>query len=290
MTAAKPTCGFVYVATGARYVAEACASAATLRAAMPSARVALITDAPPTDPAGLFSPVVVRTDVQHRPVDKLLCLAAPFDRCVFLDTDTHVSGDLSGLFDLLEAFDLAAAPETLRGWHYKLPGIPDAFAEYNTGVIAFRRNAAVASFFGAWRQDYDKLHSSHGFVSDQPAFRSAAFRSVARLAPLPSEYHFITSTPNYTMWQVRLLHGRGDLGRDAAELNRRPGARAHVPGLGAISAFQGHGHWLRQCLRLMMRCVQVPLAALFRSGGSAPRSHWTGEEKSLTESRRDPKP
>ncbi len=281
------TAGFVYVATGDRYVAEAVRSAGSLRASMPDAAVALITDSPPDQAtAGLFHSVIVRPEVRRQPIDKLLAWEAPFERCVFLDTDTHVCGDLTDLFRLLDHFDLAATPETLRGWHYTLPEVPAAFPEYNTGAIAFRRGAATEEFFRTWKADYEKLHASHGFVSDQPAFRLAAFRLGLRIAPLPSEFHFITITPNYTMWAVRLLHGRDDLPALARDLNRRPGARAFVPGLGPIAAFQGHRSWLAQFFRLMLRGMLVPLASL---RPKAPvKSHWTEEEQRQTRLRAKP--
>ncbi len=281
------TAGFVYVATGKRYVAEALRSAGSLRASMPGAAIALITDSPPDQAiAGLFNTVIVRTEVRHQPIDKLLAWEAPFERCVLLDTDTHVCGDLSDLFRLLDHFDLAAAPETLRGWHYTLPEVPEAFPEYNTGVIAFRRGPATDEFFRTWRADYEKLHAANGFVTDQPAFRRAAYRAGVRIAPLPSEFHFITITPNYTMWAVRLLHGRGDLPALARDLNLRPGARAFVPGLGPVAAFHGHRAWIAQLFRLLIRGVRVPFATL---RPKAPlNSHWTDEEQRLTRLRAKP--
>ncbi len=281
------TAGFVYVATGKRYVAEALRSAGSLRASMPDAAIALITDSPPDQAiAGLFNTVIVRTEVRHQPIDKLLAWEAPFERCVFLDTDTHVCGDLSDLFILLDRFDLAAAPETLRGWHYTLPEVPEAFPEYNTGVIAFRRGPATDEFFRTWRADYEKLHAANGFVTDQPAFRRAAYRAGVRIAPLPSEFHFITITPNYTMWAVRLLHGRGDLPALARDLNLRPGARAFVPGLGPVAAFHGHRAWIAQLFRLLIRGVRVPFATLRPK--APPNSHWTDEEQRLTRLRAKP--
>lgn len=281
------TAGFVYVATGERYVAEACRSARSLRASMPDAAVALVTDLPPDQATTvLFTTVIVRTEVRHQPIDKLLAWEAPFERCVFLDTDTHVCGDLSDLFSLLDRFDLAAAPETLRGWHYTLPEVPAAFPEYNTGVIAFRRGPATEEFFRTWKADYETLHASNGFVTDQPAFRRAAFRVGVRIAPLPSEFHFITITPNYTMWAVRLLHGRSDLPALARDLNRRPGARAFVPGFGPIATFHGHRAWITQLFRLLIRGVCVSFAAL--RPAKPLKSHWTEEEQRLTRLRTKP--
>lgn len=253
---------------------------------MPQARVALITDQPPPTDSGLFTHVLVRTVVCHRPIDKLLAWEAPFERCVFLDSDTHVCGDLSDLFGLLDTFDLAVAPETLRGLHYNLPGVPGAFSEFNTGVIAFRRNPDVEKFFRSWRTDYDTLFTERGFVADQPSFRWSAFRSTLRIAPLPSEFHFIALTPNYTMWQVRLVHGRQNPATLAKALNHRLGARAYVPGLGTITGFQGYRHWLGQSCRLVWHCLRVAIVSLSRAPRvAAVHPHWTEEEKQHTTAR-----
>jgi len=283
MTPRPQSCGFVYVATGPKYVAEACASAATLRTAMPSAQIALITDfSPGPEAARLFSHVTLRPDAERRPIDKLLAWYAPFDRCVFLDTDTLIAGDITDLFDLLDSFDLAATVETLRGLHYTLPDVPASFSEYNTGVVVFRRTPEVAAFFKTWREDYDRLHASHGFVSDQPAFRWAAFRSQIRIAPVPSEYHFITTTPNYVMWQARLLHGRNNLPGLAQEINSHLGARVYVPRLGIIHPFQGRRTWLQQLIRLGVHALRM---AIYTTHRELMLEHWTKEEKTLTAER-----
>lgn len=254
--------GFVYVATGSNYVAEAFVSAQSLRDHMPTAAVVLITDLEPTkEILSAFDQILIRTDVRRQPIDKLLCWEAPFERCIFLDTDTLVGGDLSELFSLLDRFDLAVAHETLRGLHYRLPDVPNSFPEYNTGVIVFRRNVTTENFFREWRRRFELLANSQGFVTDQPSFRLAAYETEAHIAVLPSEYHFIAGTPNYTMWQVLILHGRGDLPGLLEGLNAKLGARAYVPQLGPIYGFNGRQGWIRQTYRLLCR----NLAKLFRS-------------------------
>lgn len=275
--------GFVYVATGAGYVAEALGSLRSLRKVMPHARVALVTDiAPSSADASCFDHVIVRTDTLRQPIDKLLAWHAPFDRCVFLDTDTHVAGDLGGLFQILDGFDLAATPETLRGWDYELPGVPHAFPEFNTGVIAFRRTSEAASFFSEWARLHRVLALSEGFVSDQPAFRAAAFAGKARIAPLPSEYHFITGTPNYAMWQLHLLHGRGDMAGLAENLNQRLEPRVYVPNLGIIAGYQGRKHWFQQGCLLFIRYVAT-LIRPPRKNTSSLNQNWISRESAQRE-------
>jgi hypothetical protein len=268
--------GFVYVATGEGYLREAIASAETLRRAMPGAAIAVMSDVAPS--AGhAFDQVIRIDDVRHGPIDKLRAIDAPFDRVVYLDTDTIVGGDLSALFDVLERFDVAALPEIKRGWDYRLPEVPAAFAELNTGVIAFRRTPQVSSLFADWRRLYDELHAGAGLTSDQPAFRLALWRSAVRFAPLPSEYHFLSNAPNYIMWDAKLIHGRGDLAASLRDVNRVLEPRAYVPGIGVVPGFRGRRGWVRETLRVVWRMARVALSRPADPSRLAPKKWWLAE-------------
>ena len=252
-------CGFVYVATGDGYRSEVLTSAASLRAVMPSASICLITDAAPAQNS-LFDTVLIQTAVCHNPIDKLLSIDCPYDRVVFLDTDTLICGDLSELFDVLDRFDLALLQENHRGWDYTLPGVPPTFPEYNTGVIVFRRSDGMRELFASWRATYNELRQTQGLRNDQPAFRQVLYRSDLRVATLPSEYHFLGNVPNYTMWAVRLVHARGDLPCIERLVNASLGARAYLPSVGVFRSFQGRKLWLQSLLLISWRMLR----ALFR--------------------------
>lgn len=266
--------GFVYVATGAGYVAEAMGSAASLRAAMPDAKICLVSDESLAQPAP-FDEVIVRRDVRRAPIDKLLAIEAPFDRIVFLDTDTLVVGDLSGLFDVLGGFDIAALPETKRGWHYSVPGLPNAFAEFNTGVLAFRRNDAVHALFASWRAAHDEL----GHASDQPGFRVALWRSNVRVAPLPSEYHFLGNVPNYVMWDAKLIHARGDVERIARDVNRVVMPRVYLPDVGVLHAFHGRRGWVKQLARVGTAMSRLLVRRPTDAAGANPSKWWLADRR-----------
>ncbi len=248
--------GFVYVATGEGYRKEAMTSAASLRTAMPGVSICLITDTA-IEKTDLFDTVLVQTTVCHNPIDKLLAIDCPYDRVIFIDTDTYICGDLSDLFDLLDRFDLGLLQENHRGWDYTLPGVPASFVEYNTGVIAFRRDEAVRELFSAWRAAYDHLRETQGLRNDQPAFRQVLYQSNLRVATLPSEYHFLGNVPNYAMWKVRLIHGRGNLPKIAELANEELGARAYLPSVGVMRSFLGRRTWLRSLLRIGRRMLRV---------------------------------
>lgn len=270
--------GFVYVATGAGYLAEALHSAATLRFHHPSACICLITDSPPAE-LGPFTEIRrPEGAVERRPIDKLLAYEAPYDKIVFIDTDTHILGDITSLFDLLERFDLALLQDVNRGWDYELDDVPVAFSEFNTGVIAFRKTPAVAAFFGDWHKNYVRIRAELNLVNDQPSFRRTLFNSSLRVAPIPSEFHFLGDFPNSTLWKVRLIHGRGNYARIERHINETLGLRAYVPELGVIPGYLGRVRLLKHLARLICRAGRL----LFRGPQSVTADHpskWWLEER-----------
>jgi len=276
-----PSQGFVYVATGSGYVDEARRSALSLRKANSGHAVCLVTDDAHVTAGAEFDIVVQCEGAEHAPIDKLLALRCPFERAVFLDTDTLVLGDLSPLLALLDRFDLALHQDVNRGWDYTLPGVPESFTEFNTGVIAFRRTPAIEAFFAQWRANHASLKRERGFVNDQPAFRMTLYASDLRVAPLPSEFHFLANFPNYLAWKVRLIHARGDLEGMAREIDSTLGGRAWVPEVGAIPAFHGRRSWLRTCWQTGARMVRLLVRPPADSAAANPRKWWNNERRDV---------
>jgi hypothetical protein len=149
--------------------------------------------------------------------------ASPYNETLFLDSDTYVCGDLTQLFALTDAFDLAAAHAPMRAI-YEVEGVPDSFPEFNTGVIVFRRSPDVQAVLSSWADLFsrylERLHDDairwlhpadrrwHA-LNDQGAFREALYRSRLRLTTLPPEYNCRFTVPGFVDGPVRILHGRG---------------------------------------------------------------------------------
>ena len=126
--------------------------------------------------------------------------------------------------------------------------MPDSFAQFNSGVLLFRKTAAVRGLLGAWRDlyrlDVDAYRSlppeeatAMKFPQDQPALREAMYRSDARIATLPTEYNFRTIFPCYASRPVKILHGRHPSPRRlAGEINEVPAKRVYLPGRGILKA------------------------------------------------------
>jgi hypothetical protein len=183
--------GVVYIATGAASIGAAKASAASVRRSNPKLPVALFTDAASLDDSSLraaFDGIAPVANAHRRSkVDYLS--ATPFERTLYLDADIRVYADLSGVFALLERFDVALAHAHSRNrerntapWRIELPG---AFPQLNGGVIAYRASSAVRELLDSWR---DAFHGA-GFRKDQVTLRELLWLSDLRIATLPPEYN-----------------------------------------------------------------------------------------------------
>jgi hypothetical protein len=147
-----PTVGCCYVANTNGYLDEAMQSLASLRAHMPNVSVSVVAPRELFRPGAPVDHWIRLPSVRNGPIVKTAARLAPYDRVLFLDTDTYVAGDFTDVFNILDAFDLAVAHEPTRGWDYETPAAK-AFCELNTGVIAFRKNEEVHAFFSLWEKN-----------------------------------------------------------------------------------------------------------------------------------------
>jgi len=226
--------GIVYVATGRKFVDEALLSVRSAKKYMPDIPVCLFTDvedvAAASPPAGVDR-VCLLQEVTQSCRDKIKPLAdSPYEKTLFLDTDTYLCQAVYDLFVLLDRFDMALAQAPDR-CQYRLPHLPDCFSELNSGVIAFRKNDRTQTVLARWEETFLRMLADDlGSYRDQHSLRDTLFRSDVHLFILPPEYNFRTIGPNFAgrHSKVKILHGRhADLERVAARLNRSP-ERARV--------------------------------------------------------------
>ena len=235
-TACLPgTRGFVYVATGDLFFREAAESAASLRAANPSARICLIADK--IHGEKFWDDLVIAENPSFDFRDKLLMSLCPYEKFIYLDADTYITGELSEVFELLEDFDIIGH-QLFEGRDYKCPGVPESFPEFNGGVFGYRRSPAVEKFFSHLLATYleHRSRNTGGFydysnVSEQKAFRITLYRSGLRHSVLGPEYNFIVQHVQFACVKVKILHGRpnSELKRIALIVNAELGPRAWVP-------------------------------------------------------------
>ncbi len=242
--------GFLYVATGNKYLAEAVRSARSLRESNPGIRVCILTNLDP--PAGLFDDVLILPNPACGFADKLEMVRSPYERTVFLDTDTLIVGDIRELFRLLDGHDLAAKLEVYPGWDYSFPEVPHPFIEHNTGLIDFRKNPQVEQFFADWKAEYHRLAaSSTRYDTDQPSFRRALYRSSLRHCAIPTEYHLQADMGAYLFWEAKVIHCHHNQERAGRIVNRIRGARVYLPLVSTIpSTYSGLRAYFRIWARL----------------------------------------
>ena len=109
----------------------------------------------------------------------------PFDRTLYLDSDTMICTPIDDVFDLLDRFDIALAhahsrnrKRTLKRWTQDLPR---SFPQFNGGVIAYRSRPQVLELLDEWRQCFH----SEGFKKDQVRLRELLWKSDLRITMLP---------------------------------------------------------------------------------------------------------
>lgn len=242
--------GFLFVATGPSHQAEAAAAIESLRAAMPSAHVTVVADG--ELPAGLADTRLPLEHPRHDFVDKVEgLLRIPYERTIYLDTDTYVCGDLTELFELLSRFDFVYvhAPKrytrtrnkngTVAEERWQPPGVPACFTQPNSGVMAFRNSRAVQKVLREWRRLYRRQRKSFPRPGqDQAALQQALFESRLRTYVLPIEFNLRTNRPATLSTRVRVLHGRPDDFKSLErEVNREAESlRVFLPGLGTFTA------------------------------------------------------
>jgi hypothetical protein len=191
MNDTQETHGVLYVATGKKYIQSAIRSARSVRKHNPGFQIHLFAN---WEECGVdfnhsrepFTSIE-SIDAPHSRSTVDYSIRTPFDRTLYLDTDTRVLDDISPLFDLLDRFDIAAAhaPNRItRLMNWRVP-VPISFPQFNCGVLLYKRSEKVMKFLQDW---IDAFHQA-GFLSDQITFRELVWLSDLRIATLAQEYN-----------------------------------------------------------------------------------------------------
>lgn len=203
--------GIVYIATGEQFVQEATISAGSVKEVMPDVSITLLTDQ--KIEAEIFDNIIPISDPRHDFGDQVYHLdRTPYERTIFLDSDIYLDDSIEDVFEVLDEFDIAASQDTrnyssARIDYESVKRIPDCFSEYNSGVVAFRKNSATQDFFEIWKDTYEEV-VDRGQIHNQAAFRYALYHSDTRLATLPREYNCLFRNPDQVYGKVRVFHGR----------------------------------------------------------------------------------
>jgi hypothetical protein len=210
-------------------------------------------------------------------VDKIANIrSSPFERTIYLDSDTFVVDEITHLLALLDHYDIAVAfAPAYRG--LADPEVPKAFYEFNTGVLAWRASDRMSAFMRSWEDTYFAWLHEEPFVgagkasrsrrADQPAFRHCAWQHGLRLFVLAPEYNFRLGYPTAVVEWVRVIHGgHPDHEGLARRVNERQLPRSWPPPLS-----------LRE--KAMRRVRKVPI---FPEQASTKRPQWCADDDART--------
>jgi len=201
--------GVLYIASESEYLVEAVQSMESLRKVMPNTPIALIADVEEKPP--YVDHLLDLNSIPSEYSDKVFNIQrTPFEKTIYLDTDTTVNNDISEIFDLLDNYEIAVAHNDNRtfmpGREYPVTNIPDCFPEYNTGVIGFNQRS-TDELFNRWREIYSN-YTDEDYYLDQPAFRKALFETDIYTATLPTEFNCRFHYGGYVAEEIRVFHGR----------------------------------------------------------------------------------
>ena len=264
-----PANGFLYVAFGRKHTLEALASSRSLRRFNSDACIAVVTDQAIND--SVFDHVIhaeppSMSDSRNCHVKIAGLRRSPFERTVFLDTDTRICDDLTNLFSLMDRFDLLV---TLNTWRVDrlfeeqsepYVSVPLPFIACNTGFLGFARRSVVEALFDAWAERMERQIVEHNETNDQPAFRWALYHSAARYCVLSNAHNYQAHNPCLLpgYQTLAVLHDRRPLmGWYADRINQGSSKRPRI---------MGHLSW-----RLVMAYGCYATAGYVRSGWARVR-------------------
>lgn len=181
-----------------QYLDEAVLSAISFKRFIPEARFILYTNNREFSHA-VFDEIIIQEFVvplalekrNHKRGQMLVKQQAMIDasarRNLVLGSDTYaLEPEVAEIFDLLDAFDIAAAHAPRRICR-PIPDVPSPYPEYNCDVIAFRQCRKTKRFFKQWKKAYSEDRFGH--PHDQGSFRYLSYHSNLRIATLPFEYN-----------------------------------------------------------------------------------------------------
>jgi hypothetical protein len=207
--------GILYVVNGKNYFDAAVRSAMQVARTNSELGIAIISDQEHS--GSPFHYTASMPKGSHRRKQQYLALS-PFEETLYLDSDTFVTTRLSDMFEVLKRFDVAGVQVRYREKPMRLRNfkaeIPAAFPQINTGVLLYKRNAAVFDLFNAWSECYE----SGGFKRDQIPFREVLWLSDVRFYTLAPEYnkrmiplHGIGGEPPPKVLHLKLLNTQSRL-------------------------------------------------------------------------------
>jgi hypothetical protein len=219
--------GVIYISADDSYLDEAIRSVESLKEHNSEVQATLYTDEENLECEVFDQIITVDYTIDSMDDSMIKPFMTPYEKNLYLDTDTYVTGNISELFEILENYDIAACHAPNRE---RIMDTPECFGEYNTGVIAYRGSREVKNVLQNWHENYDKVRESDvGKNRDQHPFARTIFESDIDFFTLPPEYNMRLPRCGYAKGEVKILHGRPRTSMEKVDkaLNKTEEPRIH---------------------------------------------------------------
>ena len=225
--------GVVYCATGSgAYLEAALISAIALRNLEPELPITIISERADLPTRSLshygistrnFDPR--RLPAEHQPylsryLKTHLIHFSPYEETLLLDADILPHQPVRDLWAALDQGDIAMVKDRLPTLElcdhvgaeekdYTLTQVAPTTTQYNSGVLLWRKNAAMEALFDDWFQEWQRFHKQ-----DQLALMRSLHKTQTQVVDLPGTYNIspIDSAPLIAAGQrIHLLHCWGGM-------------------------------------------------------------------------------
>ncbi|WP_159022671.1 putative nucleotide-diphospho-sugar transferase [Formosa sp. L2A11] len=168
--------GVLYVASNKTfYLEEAVFSAKSFKKYNKNIPITIYTNLKEADNYKVFDQVIFDYEDLHPFLYKTKALNSfPYQKTLFVDSDTMFKGSVYELFPLLDNFDLAIAKRIHADWNPPIKFIKyeDPF-QFNTGVFSYNDSQNTRDFFKKWLEEVireNELHNYYHLTGDQVCF------------------------------------------------------------------------------------------------------------------------
>lgn len=195
------TKGVLYIAFNDVFVKECLLSIESFKRYHPDIPIALFTDQKVEnsniDILEIINPKHIRSKVDY-------IGQSPFEKTLYLDSDTVIVHDVLDMFEILDRFDVGITHDYARKrqnyCHIKeYSDIPYSFSEVNGGIMAFNNSDRTKEFLKLWNQKfYSYKEQTNGW--DQPTLRISLWQSNVKIHHFPPEYNI---RPKHVREKVR---------------------------------------------------------------------------------------
>ncbi len=139
---------------------------------------------------------------------------SPYDETLYLDTDTELRKPIDHVFEVFPDYDMASCYAMGKSYGHT-PAYLDCMAEYNAGVIFWKKTKRTDDFFQQWLRYFDENKNLSPPPTDQFSFMLAVHKNphfrVAMLSIHYNQRHYGTAAdfqPAKVEKEAFIVHNR----------------------------------------------------------------------------------